>query len=230
MTAHRGDLWRGANCHCATADTAPADQSMASTGVRASAATIVLTSNRISPPVMPQACMPVIDALAVRGSRCGQRPLSTSARKSLTMRLNSPGASRLMAWPQFGITAKAAAGMFCFIKTPGIRQGQSSSPVRMSVGTANDVRALEAQMIEHRSDVGGGAPLGIGDLACRHIRRRITSGVECDAAVAPAEMSHLPLPAAMIPGEFVHEDQRRAGTGLLIVKANSVVGHGKWHG
>ena len=51
------------------------------------------------------------------------------------MRLNSPGASRLMAWPQFGITAKAAAGMFCFIKTPGIRQGQSSSPVRMSVGT-----------------------------------------------------------------------------------------------
>src|SRR5436309_14637028 len=83
---------------------------------------------------------------------------------------------------------------------------------------ANDVRALEAQMIEHRSDVGGGAPLGIGDLACRHLRRRITSGVECDAAVAPAEMSHLRLPAAMIPGEFVHEDQRSAGTGLLIVK------------
>src|SRR5881397_2246798 len=47
MMAHRGDLWRDANCHRATADTAPADQSMAITGARASAA-IVLTSNRIT--------------------------------------------------------------------------------------------------------------------------------------------------------------------------------------
>src|SRR5262249_6444283 len=95
---------------------------------------------------------------------------------------------------------------------------------------ADDVRALDAQMIEQRSDVVAGASLGIGDLACGHIRRRITSGVECDTAIAPAEMSHLRLPAAMIPGEFVHKDQWRARTGLLIVKANSVVGHREWHG
>jgi len=94
----------------------------------------------------------------------------------------------------------------------------------------DDVRPLDAQMIEQQSYVVGSASLRIGDLACWHIRRRITSGVECDAPVASAEMSHLCLPAAMIPGEFVHENQRRAGTGLLIVKANSVVGHGEWHG
>ena len=33
------------------------------------------------------------------------------------------------------VTAKADEGMWCFINTPGNRHGQSSSPVRISVGT-----------------------------------------------------------------------------------------------
>src|SRR4051794_25412424 len=53
--------------------------------------------------------------------------------KSPAERLNSSGSSRLMVWPQFGI-ASAAEAMFCFIRMPGLRQGQSSSPCRMSVG------------------------------------------------------------------------------------------------
>ena len=39
--------------------------------------------------------IPVIDARTERGSRIGQRPLSTCARKSPRIRLNSSGASRL---------------------------------------------------------------------------------------------------------------------------------------
>ena len=72
--------------------------------------------------------MPVIELESARGSRIGQRPLSTCAMKPPTMRLNSSGSSRLMACPQFGITASAAEGMVRFIRMPGMRQGQSSSP------------------------------------------------------------------------------------------------------
>src|SRR5882672_1604248 len=93
----------------------------------------------------------------------------------------------------------------------------------------DDVRALDAQMIGYRSDIVGGTCLGIGYVAFGHIRRRITSGIECNAAIAPAEMPDLRLPTALVPGEFVHEDQRRAGTGLLIVKTNSVLGDCEWH-
>ena len=39
-----------------------------------------------------------------------------------------------MPCPQFGITESAADGIVSFIITPGSRQGQSSSPVRISVG------------------------------------------------------------------------------------------------
>src|SRR3954451_16318528 len=80
-------------------------------------------------------CFPVIEFERARGSRIGQRPLSTWTMKSPAERLNSSGSSRLMVWPQFGITASAAEAMFCFIRMPGLRQGQSSSPCRMSVGT-----------------------------------------------------------------------------------------------
>ena len=76
----------------------------------------------------------------------------------------------------------------------------------------------------------GGAALRIGSLTFRYVGGWIAPRVERNAPVAQAEMPHLELPAPMIPGEFVHEDQRCAGAGLLIVKANFVVGHGKWHG
>src|SRR5437870_10987682 len=126
------------------------------------------------------------------------------------------------ALPLAGLGAVAATGHAQGQRPGGITKAEmkrSESAHRK----ANNVRALEAQMIEHRSDVVGRASLGIGSLACRHLRRRITSGIECDRAIAPAEMAHLCLPATMIPGKFVHEDQRRAGTGLFIIKANSVI-------
>ena len=81
--------------------------------------------------------MPVIDAVTARGSRLGQRPLSTCARKSLTIALNMLGSSTFIPCPQFGMTTKAADGMFCYIRIPGVRQGQSSSPIMISVGTVS---------------------------------------------------------------------------------------------
>ena len=69
-----------------------------------------------------------------RGSRLGQRPVSTWTMNSFTIRLNWSGSSRLMVWPQLGITDSADVGISRFIMTDGARQGQSSSPVRIRVG------------------------------------------------------------------------------------------------
>ena len=43
----------------------------------------------------------------------------------------------MIVWPQFGITASAAEEIFCFINNAGCKHGQSSSPVRTSVGTVS---------------------------------------------------------------------------------------------
>src|SRR5215467_3292981 len=82
----------------------------------------------------------------------------------------------------------------------------------------NDMRAVNAEMIQQRADVVGGAVLRIGCRTWWHVGRLVTSRVERDATVALAEMAHLWLPAAVIPGELVHEDQRLSGTCFLIVQ------------
>ena len=69
------------------------------------------------------ASTPRIEPVTARGSRSGQRPASTWAKKSPQMRLNSSGSSMLMVWPQFTITESAAEGMVCFISTPGQQAG-----------------------------------------------------------------------------------------------------------
>ena len=52
--------------------------------------------------------LPRIADTMARGSRLGQRPVSTACRKSATCWLNAPGSSRLMVWPVFGITTRPA--------------------------------------------------------------------------------------------------------------------------
>ena len=64
------------------------------------------------------------------------RPASTAVRKSSTARLNASGSSRLIVWPDLGITAnQRSSEIFRLRKIPGSRHGSSSSPVTMRVGT-----------------------------------------------------------------------------------------------
>src|SRR6185312_3220777 len=88
---------------------------------------------------------------------------------------------------------------------------------------AHDMRALDAQMVEHRRDVIGGARLRIGAGTLRHLGGRVAAGVEGDAAIALAEMTELRLPAPEIAGELMNKDDRRPCAGLLVVEADSVV-------
>src|SRR5205814_8516858 len=77
---------------------------------------------------------PRIEPAIARGSRTGHVPASAAANSSDRCVLNAAGSSRLILWPAFGITTSAAVEMFFFIRMPGSRQGQSSSPVMISVG------------------------------------------------------------------------------------------------
>jgi hypothetical protein len=79
------------------------------------------------------------------------------------------------------------------------------------------MRVLDTKMIEHHQNVVGRAVLAIARRILRHVRRRIAARGIGDGAVAPAKMLKPLFPAAMIAGEFVDEDDRRASAGFLIV-------------
>src|SRR6218665_564611 len=84
---------------------------------------------------------------------------------------------------------------------------------------AHDVRALQFQCIHHRSDVVGRGRLRIALHILRHVRRPI----------AARAVTHLWLPTAVVTAELVHEHDRRAIAGALVVEANAVAGTGVAH-
>ena len=71
-----------------------------------------------------------------RGSRRGQRPASTEARKSATARLNASGSSMLIVCPEHGRITRPEVGIERFMRRPASRHGSSSSPVMISAGTS----------------------------------------------------------------------------------------------
>src|SRR2546430_15869694 len=79
---------------------------------------------------------PWIEGTVARLSRGAQRPASTWRRKSSKNWLKSAGSSRLIAWPLLGKMARPAVGMQRVMSRFASRQGSSSSPIMMSVGTA----------------------------------------------------------------------------------------------
>ena len=95
--------------------------------------------------------MPVMLWLTARGSRMGQRPASTWVQKAASAALKASGSSMLMVWPLFGISCRAAEGIIRFMKTPGSRHGQSSSPLRIRVGTVSVLSCGSRSKIEGRS-------------------------------------------------------------------------------
>src|SRR6202047_540241 len=82
---------------------------------------------------------------------------------------------------------------------------------------ATDMRLLDTKMIEHHENVVRRAVLAVGRRILRHVRRRIAARGIGDGPVTPAKMLKLLFPAAMIAGEFMDEDDRRAAAGFLII-------------
>ena len=91
------------------------------------------------------------------------------------------------------------------------------------------MRPIDRQVVEHRRNVVRRPSLGIFRHIVRHLGRRITPRGIRNRSVPLAEMPHLRFPRAMVAGELMHEYDRNAGAGFLVVQANAVVGAGKWH-
>ena len=95
---------------------------------------------------------------------------------------------------------------------------------------AHHVGALDAQMVEDGDGVRHRKVLAVGVGILRHVRGGIAAGVVGDAAVAPREVAQLRLPARVIAREFMNEEQRITGPGLLVIEPGSVrrlrMGHG----
>ena len=86
------------------------------------------------------------------------------------------------------------------------------------------LRQRIGQRIEHPPDVVAGARLRVFLASVGHVGRRIAARVEGDAAIAPAEMTHLRFPGPGVAGEFMHEHDRNARPDLLVIKLHAIVG------
>src|SRR6266852_458702 len=82
---------------------------------------------------------------------------------------------------------------------------------------AADVSLRDPQAVEHAPDVLGRALLRVRLYVVENVRRRIAARVEGDRAVAAGEEAHLEMPAPVIAGELVDEDQRQALPRFLVV-------------
>ena len=95
---------------------------------------------------------------------------------------------------------------------------------------ADAMRLVDAETVERLGDVGDRPGLAVHREVVGHVGRGIAPGVERDAAVTAAEIPHLLLPGTAVAGKFVHEHDRRARPGFLVVEADAVasgeVGHG----
>ena len=90
--------------------------------------------------------------------------------------------------------------------------------------TPDHMRLVDLQRIQHRADVVAGARLRIHGHVLRHVGGRPAARIEGDASVAPREIAHLRLPAAVVAGKLVHEHDRHAAAGFLVVELHAVVG------
>ncbi len=89
---------------------------------------------------------------------------------------------------------------------------------------AHHVGPIDPQVVEHGDGVVARVDLRIARAVFRHIGRRKTARVVGDAAEIAREKAHLRLPAAMIAGELVDEDERRAAAGFLVMEPGAVLG------
>jgi hypothetical protein len=94
---------------------------------------------------------------------------------------------------------------------------------------ADHVRPPDLEAVEHGDRVRHRALLGVRLRVGGHVRRRVAAGRVGDAAIGPREEPHLRLPAAVVAGELVDEQERLALTGLLGMQLHAVVGHDRWH-
>src|SRR5262249_61989134 len=88
---------------------------------------------------------------------------------------------------------------------------------------ADNVGFVDLQRIEYRADIVTRALLRIFFLILRHIRRRIATRIEGDAAIMLRKMADLLLPGANVASKFMNEYDRYAFARILLIEFHSIV-------
>ena len=94
---------------------------------------------------------------------------------------------------------------------------------------ADHMRLLDAERVHQRDDVGARDILAVTGRIVGHIGRRIAALAIGDAAMGAREIAHLRLPLPIVAGEFVHEDDGRAGADFFVIEVGAVRGFDLWH-
>ena len=90
-------------------------------------------------------------------------------------------------------------------------------PGEAAHGDADDVGFIDAESIQHRDGIVHGVLLRVRAGIGRHLRREVAPGRVGDAAMTSGEPPHLGLPAPVIAGVLVNEQDGVAMTGRLRV-------------
>jgi hypothetical protein len=83
--------------------------------------------------------------------------------------------------------------------------------------------ALYPGTVEHGDRVGNRPVLAVGGGIVRRVGRRVAARRVGDALVGPGEEPDLRLPAPVVSGELMDEQQRSAGPGDLGMQPDAVV-------
>src|SRR5262249_21393460 len=87
---------------------------------------------------------------------------------------------------------------------------------------ANQMRLLNFKMVEYRNGVAHDMLVTVDVRINRYIGRFVSACGIDDAAMALAKFAQLRLPAAMVAGELVHEQYRRALSNFFVMELNFV--------
>ena len=96
-------------------------------------------------------------------------------------------------------------------------------------GDTDHVRAVDLEMVEHREDVIARMILGVARGIVRDVGGRKPARRKGDAAEVAREEAQLRLPAAVVAGELVDEDERMAASRFVKKKAGAILRGGVGH-
>ena len=144
-------------------------------------------------------------------------PLPCSSR-SLAVASHSPRNTSRSA----GLGAVAAAAHHerarkCCVPEAEMKRGEAAH------GEPDHMGLLDAEMLEYRGDVVGGARLRVARHFRRNVGRGIAARVVGYCAIAVREKAHLGLPAAMVARILVHEDDGGAAPRLLVIQLHAII-------
>ena len=94
---------------------------------------------------------------------------------------------------------------------------------------ADDMRLVDLERIEHRTDVIPRALLRVALALLRHIGGWIAARIEGHATVILRKMTNLLFIRAVVAGKFMNKNDWDAFSGFFVIELDSIVCPEMWH-